>query len=63
MVIFLKGEFKKSTIKVNKGAFIEYDCLKQNDLDLAVKRNTVLDYTFTILVQYLHNSWSLSKSS
>ena len=56
MVIFLKGEFKKSTIKVNKGAFIEYDCLKQNDLDLAVKRNTALDYTFTILVQYLHNS-------
>ena len=56
MVIFLKVEFKKSAIKVNKGAFIEYDCLKQNDLDLAVKRNTVLDYTFTILVQYLHNS-------
>ena len=33
MKIFaLKGNFKKSAIKVNKGALLEYEALKQNDL-------------------------------
>ena len=28
----VKGNFKKSAMKVNKNALLEYECLKQNDL-------------------------------
>ena len=51
-------EFKKSAIKVNKDALLEYERLKENDLFLMLKRRINLDDTITILVQ---NVRSLSK--
>ena len=35
------GEFKKSAIKVNKDALLEYECLKYNDLFSTIKRNSI----------------------
>ena len=52
------GEFKKSAMKVNKDAFLEYEGLKQNYLFSTIKRNTLSYDTLTILV---HNLRSLSK--
>ena len=52
------GEFKKSAIKANKDALVEYERLKQNDSFSTIKRNTVSNNTITILV---HNVRSLSK--
>ena len=49
---------KKSAIKVNKDALLEYKRLKQNDLFSTIKRNTYSDDTLTILVV---NVRSLSK--
>ena len=52
------GGFKKSTIKVNKNALLEYERLKENDLFSMLKRRIISDDTITILV---HNVTSLSK--
>ena len=54
----VQGELKKSAIKVNKDALIEYERLKQNDLFSTVKKNTISGDTLTI---YFHNVRSLSK--
>ena len=51
-------EFKKSAIKVNKDALLEYERLKENDLFSTLKRSIISDDTITILV---HNVRSLSK--
>ena len=44
------GEFKTSSIKVNKNALLQYECLKQNDLFSTIKINIVSGDTVTILV-------------
>ena len=36
--LYCTGEFKKSAIKVNKGALFEYERLKQNDLFSIVRK-------------------------
>ena len=51
-----QAEFKKSAIKVNKDALLEYECLKQYDLFSTIKRNTLSDDALTIFV---HNVRSL----
>ena len=51
-------EFKKSAIKVNKDALLEYERLKENDLFSTLKRSIISDDTITILV---HNVRFLSK--
>ena len=51
-------ELKKFVIKVNKDAFLEYECLKQNDLFSTIKGNTTSDDTTTIIAR---NMRSLSK--
>ena len=51
-------EFKKSGIKVNEDALLEYERLKQNDLFSTITRSTISDDTITVLV---HNVKSLSK--
>ena len=52
------GETKKSAIKVNKDALLEFECLKQNDLFSTTKRNDISDNSITVSV---HNGRSLSK--
>ena len=44
------GEFKKSVIKVNRDALLEYKCLKQNDLFSTMKRNAISGNTITVFV-------------
>ena len=39
--LFCIGEFKKSAIKVNKDALLEYERLKQINLFSTVKANTI----------------------
>ena len=39
--LYCKGEFKKSTIKVNKDALLEYERLEQNYLFITLKRNFI----------------------
>ena len=57
--LYCIGEFnKKSAIKVNKDALLEYERLKQNDLFSAIKRNAILGDTVTVLV---HNVRSLPR--
>ena len=56
--LYCIGEFKKSAIKANEDALIEYERLKQNDLFSTIKRNTISNNTITILV---HNVRFLSK--
>ena len=56
--LFCVGEFKKSAIKVNKDALLEYERLKQNDLFSTVKRNAVSGDTVTVLV---HNVKSVPR--
>ena len=51
-------EFKRSAIKVNKDALLEYQRLKQNDLFYTIKRNAISGYTVTVLV---HNVRSLPR--
>ena len=51
-------QFKKSAIKVNKDALLEYERLKENDLFFTLKRSIISDDTITILV---HNVRSISK--
>ena len=51
-------EFKRSAIKVNKDALLEYQRLKQNDLFSTIKRNAISGYTVTVLV---HNVRSLPR--
>ena len=51
-------EFKKSAIKVNKDALLEYECLKQNDLFSPTKRNVISGDTVTVLV---HNMRSIPR--
>ena len=36
--LYCIGEFKKSAIKVNEDALLEYECLKQNDLFSTITR-------------------------
>ena len=43
-------EFKKSAIKVNKHALLEYERLKQIDLFFTIKRNAISGNTVTVLV-------------
>ena len=49
---------KNFLIKVNKDAFLEYECLKRNDLFSTIKGNTTSDDTATIIVRKMR---SLSK--
>ena len=56
--LYCIGEFKKSTIKVNKDALLDYECLKENDLCSTLERIIISDDTITILV---HNVRSISK--
>ena len=59
MIIFIvKGEFKKSTIKVNKDALLEYKRLKQNILFSTIKRIAISGDTVAVLV---HNVKSLQR--
>ena len=48
--LYCIGEFKKSAIKVNKDALLEYERLKQNDLFSTIKGNAIPAVTFTVLV-------------
>ena len=51
MVSFLyRGILKNLLTKVNTGALVEYECLKQNNLFSLTKRNTISDNTVTALV-------------
>ena len=54
--LYCTGELKKSAIKVNKDALLEYERLKQNDLFSTVKK--CLGDKVTILV---HNFRSLPR--
>ena len=56
--LYCIGEFKKSVIKVNKHALLEYELLKQNDLFSTIKRNAISCDTVTVLV---HNVRSLPR--
>ena len=56
--LYCIGEFKKSAIKVNKDALLEYERLKQNDLFSTIKRNVSSGDTVTVLV---HNVRSLPR--
>ena len=60
MIILLhRGIKKQPAMKVNKGALLEYECLKPNDLFIYQnKKKTISDNTLTILV---HNARSISK--
>ena len=51
-------EFKKSAVKVNKDALLEYENPKQNDLFSTIKRNAISGDTVTVLV---HNVRSLPR--
>ena len=56
MITFAVQEtFKKSAIKVNKVALLEYERLKQNDLFFTIKGNTISDEVFTIFVQIMRS--------
>ena len=44
------GEFKKSVIKVNRDALLEYKRLKQNDLFSTMKRNAISGDTIAVFV-------------
>ena len=48
--LFFIGKIKKSVIKVNKDALLEYGCLKQNDLFFTIKRTVISGDTNTVLV-------------
>ena len=48
--LFFIGKIKKSVIKVNKDALLEYGCLKQNDLFSTIKRTVISGDTTTVLV-------------
>ena len=48
--LYCIGEFKKSAIKVDKDALLEYKCLKQNDWFSAIKWNAISGNTVTVLV-------------
>ena len=52
------GELKKSTLKVNNDALLEYEHLKQNDLIPTIKRNVISGDTVTVFV---HNVRSLPR--
>ena len=49
--LYCIGEFKKSAIKINKDALLEYECLRQNDLSFTVERNAILGNTVTVFVR------------
>ena len=57
--LYCIGELKKSVIKVNKDAFLEYERLKQNDLFSTVISNAISCDTVTVLA---HNVWSLPRN-
>ena len=57
-ILYCIGEFKKSVIKVNKDALLEYERLKQNDLYPKIKRKNTSENTVTVL---LHNVRSFSR--
>ena len=56
--LYCIAEFKKSAIKVNKDALLEYERLQQNDLFSRIKRNAISGDTVTVLV---HNVRSLPR--
>ena len=56
--LYYIAEFKKSAIKVNKDALLEYERLQQNDLFSRIKRNAISGDTVTVLV---HNVRSLPR--
>ena len=56
--LYCIGEFKKSAIKVNKDAMLEYKCLKQNDLFSTGKRNAISVDTVAVLA---HNVGSFPR--
>ena len=56
--LYCIGEFKKSSVKVDKEALSKYERLKQNDLFSTIKKNNISDNTITVFV---HNVQSLSK--
>ena len=56
--LYCTGEYKKSEIKLNRYALLEYERLKQNDLFFTIKINFLSDDTITIRV---HNVRSYSK--
>ena len=56
MIIFIVHG--NSGIKVDKDAFLEYECLKQNDLFSIKERNATSGDTVTVLV---HNVRSLPR--
>ena len=55
--LYCKEKFKKSAIKVNNNALLEYEHLKQND-SFSMIKNTVSDGNVVILV---HNMRSFSR--
>ena len=57
--LYCIGEFKKSTLDVNRNALFEYERLTQNDLFCTIKRNNTSDNT--IITVLVHNVQSLSK--
>ena len=48
--LYCIAEFKKSVIKIDKDALLEYERLKQNDLFSTIKRNALSGDTVTVLV-------------
>ena len=48
------GESKKSAIKINKEAWLEYE-RQQNDLFVAIEKNTISDDTLTVLVNIVRS--------
>ena len=50
--LYCIGEFKKSAIKVNKGALLEYERLKQNDLFSTIKKILfqVIQFQFLFII-------------
>ena len=51
-----RGEFRKSAIKVNKDALLEYGSLNKSDLFFTIKRNAISGDTVTVPV---HNAKAL----
>ena len=53
--LYCIGEFKKSTMKVNKDVLLEHERLKHNGLFSKIKRNAILGDTVTALVLNLRS--------
>ena len=53
--LYFIGEFKKSAIKVNKDALLEYKGPKKNDLFSTMKRNAILGDTVASFVNNMRS--------